>query len=184
MNLFDLQARQVVIAPAALLIPEFKEIWERDSSKDKAIALAELSYVYFVSDYKSVYRSGISEGELHAVVAKDFLKDEAYEPCPQVRSAMLKYMQLQETPSMRLLEASISTVDKLTTYLKHVDLTERDANDKPVYKPSDITNSLKSIGGIVESLHKVRAQVEKEQQQSAKLRGQRLKGNREDPTKK
>ena len=47
-----------------------------------------------------------------------------------------------------------------------------------------ITNSLKSIGGIVESLHKVRAQVEKEQQQSAKLRGQRLKGNREDPTKK
>ncbi len=181
MNLFDLQSRQVVISPAALLIPEFRELWDRDQSEDKEKALAELSYVYFVSDYKSVYRSGISEGELHAVVAKDFLKDEAYEPCPQVRSAMHKYMQLQETPSMRLLQASLSTVDKLTDYLQHVDLTERDNNDKPVYKPSDITNSLKSIGGIVESLHKVRSQVEKEQQQSGALRGQRMKGNREDP---
>ena len=181
MNLFDLQNRKVVISPEALLIPEFKEIWERDETEHKEVALAELSYVYFVSDYKSIYRSGISEGELHAVVAKDFLKDEAYEPCPQVRSAMTKYMMLQETPSMRLLVASLSTVDKLTDYLQHVDLSERDARDKPVYKPSDITNSLKSIGGIVESLHKVRAQVEKEQQQSAALRGQRVKGNREDP---
>ena len=90
-------------------------------------------------------------------------------------------MVLQETPSMRLLMASLSTVDNLTVYLQHVDLTERDSRDKPVYKPSDITNSLKSIGGIVESLHKVRSQVEKEQQTAASLRGQRMKGNREDP---
>ena len=181
MNLFDLQNRIVVISPEALLIPEFKEIWDRDNSKHKEVAMAELSYVYFVSDYKSIYRSGISEGELHAVVAKDFLKDEAYEPCPAVRLAMKKYMVLQETPSMRLLMASLSTVDNLTVYLQHVDLSERDSRDKPVYKPSDITNSLKSIGGIVESLHKVRSQVEKEQQTAASLRGQRMKGNREDP---
>ena len=183
MNLFDLQSRKVVISPEALLIPEFGILWDRDTSDDKEIAYAELSFVYFVTDYKSVYRSGISESEVHAVVAKDFLKDEAYEPCPQVRAAMDKYMILQQTPSMRLLSASLSTTDRLTSYLKYVDLTERDANDRPIYKPSDITNALKSIGAIVESLNKVRAQVEKELQTAATLRGQRLKGNREDPPK-
>ena len=39
----------------------------------------------------------------------------------------------------------------------------------------------KSIGPIIESLNKVKEQVEKEVAQSATLRGRRLKGNREDP---
>jgi hypothetical protein len=61
------------------------------------------------------------------------------------------------------------------------DLDERDEKNKPIYKPNDITNALKSIGGIVESLTKVREQVEKEITQQGALRGQRRKGNREDP---
>jgi hypothetical protein len=73
-------------------------------------------------------------------------------------------------------------VHNLTSYLENVDLEERDSRDKPIYKPSDVTNSLKSIGGIVESLNKVRSLVEKEITQSGTLRGQRRKGNREDPS--
>ena len=68
------------------------------------------------------------------------------------------------------------------SYLENVDLQERDKNGKPIYKPADVTNSLKSIGGIVESLNKVRQQVEREQTSKGTLRGQRQKGNREDPS--
>ena len=75
MKLFDLKARIVVVSPEALLIPEFKDLWDRDKSKDKLKAHRELSYVYFISDYKSPYRSSLTEDKLHGVVAKDFMKD-------------------------------------------------------------------------------------------------------------
>ena len=181
MNLFDLKARVVVISPEALLIPEFKDLWDRDKSKDKLKAHREISYVYFIADYKSPYRSSLTEDKLHGVVAKDFMKDAKYKPDSNVLAAIEKYKELQKTPSMLLLDASIQTVHKLINYLQDIDLTERDKSDKPIYKPSDVTTSLKNIGGIVESLSKVRESVEKEVSEQASLRGQRKKGNREDP---
>ena len=75
----------------------------------------------------------------------------------------------------------MKTIHNLTGYLENVDLAERDARYRPIYQTSDVTNSLKSIGGIVESLNKVRSLVEKEITQIGTLRGQRRKGNREDP---
>ena len=35
MNLFDLKDRKVIVSTEALLIPEFKELWSRDKTKDK-----------------------------------------------------------------------------------------------------------------------------------------------------
>lgn len=182
MNLFDLKGLVVTAHPEALLVPEFKAIWDSDDSEDKSKALRELSFVYFMSDYKSPYVLSLTPDRLKPVVSKDFMKDEDYSPSSLVLEAIAKYKQLQKTPSMGLLEASIKTIHNLTNYLENVDLEERDSRDKPIYKPSDVTNSLKSIGGIVESLNKVRSLVEKEITQSGTLRGQRRKGNREDPS--
>ncbi len=180
-TLFDFKDRKVVVSPEALLIPEFKDIYSRDKSKDKAKAIQQLSYVYFIADYKSPYVSSLSPDALKRVVGKDFMKKEDYEPDSKVSAAIDKYKELQRTPSMLLLDASLQTVHNLTDYLQNVNLQERDKNDKPIYKPSDVTSSLKSIGGIVESLNKVRENVEKEITATAQLRGQRRKGNREDP---
>jgi hypothetical protein len=180
-SLFDYKERNVIVSPEALLIPEFEEIYKRDKSKDKAKAIKELSYIYFISDYKSPYISSLSPDALKRTIGKDFMKDEDYEPDSKILAAIDKYKSIQRTPSMLLLNASLQTVHNLTDYLQNIDLQERDKNDKPIYKPSDVTNSLKNIGGIVDSLNKVRANVEKEIQEAATLRGQRKKGNREDP---
>ena len=180
-DLFDLKNRQVTFAPQALMIPEFKDLWDRDKSKGKEKALREISYVYFLADFKSPYVSSLSPEILERTVAKDFLKDENYEPDSKVLAAIDKYRELQTTPSMLLLEASLKTVHNLTEYLQNVDLQERDKNDKPIYKPNDITGALSKIGNIVESLQKVKENVEREIMHTAKLRGQRQKGNREDP---
>jgi hypothetical protein len=181
MNLFDLRDFNVTISPKALMVPEFKALWDRDKSNSKGTALSELAYVYYLSDFKSPYLLSLDISIVEYTVAKDFMKDESYKPDKVIKEAINKYKSLQETPSMRLLKSSLVTVSKLTDYLETVDLDERDDKNKPIYKPSDITNSLKSIGGIVESLTKVREQVEKEITQQGSLRGQRRKGNREDP---
>ena len=181
MRLFNLKERNVIISPEALLIPEFQDIWKRDKAKNKLKAMRELSYVYFICDYKSPYRASLTLNRLEATVAKDFMKDESYTPDSKISAAIDKYKELQVTPSMRLLDASLKTVHNLIDYLQNVDLQERDKNDRPIYKPSDVTNSLSKIGAIVESLSKVRESVEKEMSEQASLRGQRKKGNREDP---
>jgi len=179
--LFDLKDRKVTFSPQALMIPELKLIWDTDKTEDKVEAIKKLSYIYFLCDYKSPYVLSVPPELVSKVVAKDFMKDEDYEPSPDVLSAVDKYKQLQKTPSMGLLEAATVTIHKLSEYLSHVDLNERDKSGKPVYKPSDVTNSLKSMGGIVESVAKVQEQIEKETIAKGKLRGQRKKGNREDP---
>lgn len=181
MKLLDLKNSSVVVSPEALMVPEFKDIWEGDESESKEKALKELAYIYFTCDYKSPYLRSMGRDKVRLVVAKDFMKDSAYKPGPKIEKAIEKYKDLQTTPSMRLLEASIRTIHNLTNYLETVDLQERDKSNKPIYKPTDVTNSLKSIGGIVESLNKVQEQVEREQTTKGTLRGQRQKGNREDP---
>ncbi len=181
MNLFDLKNGVVVISPEGLLIPEFKALWDEDKTKDKEKALQQLSYVYFISDYKSPYVASYDAHLLLSVVARDFMKDESYDPNHMVLAAIDKYKKLQDTPSMKLLIAAVKTVNNLSTYLEHIDLQERDNAGRPVYKPNDVSTSLSKIGSIVESLKKVREQVERETVQIGQLRGQRKKGNREDP---
>jgi len=181
MKLLDMKNSVVIVSPEALVIPEFKQLWDRDTSKNKERAIKELSFIYFTCDYKSPYLASIGQDKVRLIVSKDFMKDSKYRPDIAVENAIEKYKALQATPSMRLLEASVRTIHNLTNYLETVDLQERDKNGKPIYKPADVTNSLKSIGGIVESLNKVRQQVEREQTSKGTLRGQRQKGNREDP---
>ena len=182
MELFDLRDMVVTVSPQALLIPEFKKIWDDDSTNDKSVALKQLAYVYYISDFKSPYLLSSNPDQVAKLIAKDFMKDEDYVPTSEVMLAIDKYKSLQETPSMRLLSASLSTIHNLSTYLENVNLEERDDRGKPIYKPNDVTGSLSKIGGIVESLTKVREQVEKEITKAGTLRGQRRKGNREDPS--
>jgi len=180
-ELFDLKNRRVTVAPQALWIPEFKDIWEADESDNKDIAMNELAYVYYIADYKSPYLSALTPDLVAQTVAKDFMKDSNYEPNELVLKAIAKYKELKLTPSMLLLNASLKTVHNLIDYMENVDLQERDQHGKPLYKPNDVTGSLAKIGGIVDSINKVRSNVEREIMTTATLRGQRVKGNREDP---
>ncbi len=182
MNLFDLKKGKILLTPQGLLIPEFKVLWDRDKNRNKEKALRDLSYVYFITDYKSPYAvSAPSDDVLSSMVAMDFMKKKKYNPDKEIEAAIKKYKELQFTPSMNLLTASIKTINNLTIYLENVDLQERDKSGKPIYKPSDVTNSLAKIGTIIESLNKVKDQVERETIKIGALRGQRKKGNREDP---
>ncbi len=181
MTLFDFKDRNVIIKPEALLVPEFQALWKRDKTKEKLRATRELSYIYFIADYRSPYRTSLTPNSLESTVASDFMKDPKFKPDPLMGEALKKYQLLQRTPTMGLLASAVTTVHKLTDYLEAVDLNERDKNDKPIYKPSDVTNALKSIGGIVDSLNMVRDSIEKEITKATSIRCQRRKGNREDP---
>ena len=70
MDLFDLRDFTVTISPKALMVPEFKALWDRDKSNNKSTALSELAYVYYLSDFKSPYLLSLDISIVAYTVAK------------------------------------------------------------------------------------------------------------------
>lgn len=161
-----------------LMIPEFKKIWDRDSSKDKSKATKELAYVYFIGDYKSEYN--IYGIEKRDVVAKEVMEDPGFITDEIIENAITKYIKLQETSSMRYLRSIRDTVDSI---IKFNDSLKFDSEkDIKTYNPKLATSALKDVGSIVEDLEKWEKKVYGEEDQM-NIRGGGKVGLFEDPEK-
>jgi hypothetical protein len=178
MGLFDYKDYKVVISPDAAAIPPFRKIWERDKSKEKHKATQELSYIYFVYDFKSPYNI-YPEEDRKIKVNTDFIKDPDWTPDPEVLVAIDEYKEFQRTYSMRFLESARGLADKLSTYFDEVDFNATDESGKPIYSAKDAVSNLKQVGDVIESLDKVEEKVKKEIDSKAKVRGKKIIRDRE-----
>lgn len=172
MQLFQIQDNQPIITPEGLLIPEFAALWRREKSKKKEIATKELSYVYFKADYKSVYQAYLPDVQEKQIIIDVFGKKK-WKPDKVVQQAVDKYIELQQTPSMRLLTSFKGAINSLEKYFKGIDFSKTDSKGNPVYKISEITNALQKAGSIIESLDKVEEKVRKEISSENVARGQK-----------
>lgn len=170
MQLFKLEKNTVQVNPAILTISQFKTLWERDKSKDKKQALLELSFVYFLGDYKSVYLS-VPPEERQQTIIEDLEFPKNWTPDDVVKSCVQKYDELQVTPSMRFLESQLLALEQSIEYFRSVDYKERDSKGKPVYSISEVTKSMKDSAGVLDSLEKIQARVKKELEAKGKIRG-------------
>ena len=170
-----------------LLIPEFKKLVKRSKKCDgdhdgrkKLWALREFTFIYYYCDWKSPLRDYTEEAKKMEAFKVSGLSDKDIDGF--VREAMDIYVKYQETTSTKLLESGKRAVENLTTFFDEVDLQEVDENGKPLYKPMDIMNALKSIGAVYKGLKELEELVKKEQQEQGSIRGQAKRGSREDPT--
>jgi mevalonate pyrophosphate decarboxylase len=170
MGLFDLKDNHLVLHPDALSIPPFREIWERDESKDKSQAYKELCYIFHTCDFKSPYAAHESNRREKEVI-KDFIKEDGWKPDDELLLCVDKYKSFQSTHSMRLLASAREVVDKMCGYFEEVDFTLLDDNDRPVYNAKDVTANIEKIGKIIESLDKVEEKVKKEITSQSHIRG-------------
>ena len=159
MAVFTIENNTVKISPEMLLIPEFNDIWERDKSKDKGRAYKELSFIYFLSDYKSVY-TAYSPEEREDKIKQDFIRDPSWVRDEIVDKAINKYEELQETPSLRLLKSARIASDKLSSFFRTQD---------PEHK--FYTSNLEKLSKIIESIDKLEERVKKEETSSSRVRG-------------
>jgi len=178
MGLFDYKDYKVVIHPDSIAIPAFKAVWERDKTKAKHRATQELSYIYFVNDFKSPYAIYPHKDRV-AKVMGDFMKEADWKPDPVVKAAEKEYNEFQRTYSMRFLESARGLADKLTSYFDEVNFHDTDDRGAPVYKATDAVKNLKEVGNIIESLDKVENKVKKEIDDKAKVRGKAVISDRE-----
>ena len=159
----------------------FKRIADRDKSKDKYRAIKEISYCFFMCDFKSPYTSIVNIDDRKVEVKKALGITEPKDD-QLIIDAITFYNKLQETPSMKLLDAAQNGIDKLTRYLNDFEFDEMDDKGKRINDPAKITIMLKSIGDVCNGLKTVTETVKKEMAIASTSRGQKNIGMFERPS--
>lgn len=166
--------------PEILLIKEFSELMKYERNKcpedPKGVkclrAFREFTYIWLALDWKSLY-SDYDEQERHKLSLEDAGITEEEWNNPEFRAACRKYRDIQESNrSIKMLKAAQNTVDNFIDYFNTiVDLSERDANGKPVFKTKDVIAEISNLHKVHEELQILEAQVKKELTDSTSMRG-------------
>jgi len=162
MNLFELQGHRVVFAPQALGLKPFRDLYDRDKSKNKEIAIAELEYMWFMCDYKSDYSDIIDDEERSEEIISVLDLPKKWEKDDVIQVAMDFYIDRSDSMLMKLYKASKILLSKIVKFAETVDLDERDGNDKPIYNVKQINDMVKQLGGTVESVQHLEKMVKAE----------------------
>lgn len=169
-GIFDMKDGKFIVDPNAIIIPPFKDIWERDKSKTKETAINELCFVYFAADFNSPYIT-FPEDEKIERIKQDFLVKNKLKPDSLLLHSIEVYKQFQETHSMRLLNSARVAADKMSTYFNNINFDDEDDSGKLKYVAKDVASTLANVGKIVESLDKLEEKVKKEIKTTTKVRG-------------
>lgn len=125
MRIIELQDNIIKISPEAIGLAFFKILWSRDKSKDKSKAYKDISYVYYFSDFNSpfyIHPPDQREGLIKLYV----FNDSTFKVDKEIEQAIVAYEELNKTPSMRMLEATIIAINKMDSYLRKVDYDNDD----------------------------------------------------------
>lgn len=176
-HLFKVESNVVFPNEETLLIPPFKDIWDRDTSKGKEQALKELAYVEFMSSLlaSNPYK-GYNEDLRGVVIIKDVFKEDVWVPDELVLSGIkkIKDFQTEASPSYKSYLAAMVANDKINTFFETVDLTKINfKTGTPVYKPKEVTSALLDVDKITASLDSLKKKVEEELFEAVKVKGQK-----------
>lgn len=175
MNLFELNNGVVTFAPQAIVLKPFKDLWDRDKTKDKITATLELSFVYFFCDFKSDFIDIIDEKEREEEIKKILFPNKKWKSDSKIQEAINFYRTRSETVTTKLLENALSAVDKVSTYLSTVDLNDVDERGKPIHDAKKVADTIGSLDKLVESLGKIQDRVKKEREVKERMRGNKEK---------
>lgn len=183
MNLFKFEDYRLVMSEEALAIRAFSNIWNRDKSKHKEVAIQELGYIYFMYDPRSDYMYLTNEVERSMEVKEHEGLDAYWRPDDVMLEAIEVYKQLTTTTSSLLLEDTRFAVDRLRIALRNIDLDEKDDKGKPIYTMNVITSTIKQIPGLIKDLSDAEKQLAKDIADNSRMKGQGAKKLFEDEIK-
>ena len=154
-----------------LLVREFKNLFDKDKSKDKRQAFKELTYIYLALDWKSPY-SQYTELERHEEALRDSGLTEEEFNNPVFREACRKYRALQDSnKSIKMLNAAKTAVDRFIDYFEViVDLNERDQNGKPIFSAEKVMKEVSNLTKVHQELIDLENAVKKELIEQSTLR--------------
>ena len=142
----------------------FKKLLERDKSKDKEVANAEVLFIWYWTDVKSDYLLMDETDRLVELkkdipgLPKNWKKDKV------VDEAIELYTKLSSTILQKLYRDAVKSAEEVGNYLRNTKalLHERDKMERPVTKVGDITKGLKDVKIIMKDLKAAEKELIKE----------------------
>lgn len=115
-RIFKYDNYEVKVAPEALMLRPFKNLWTRDKSKDKSKAQDELAFLYFYCDPRSEYQYIVDDADRMEAVRKGVGFPDNWKPDKQMLEAIDFYSSFDTTASV-LLRMAAKGVEKVKTLL-------------------------------------------------------------------
>lgn len=171
MRLIKIENYELKIADEALLIKPIRMLWNQDRSSKKEKFYEQMSYLYFMADPRSSYAYLLNEEEKKQAIIEQEGLPKDFKPSKLLEDAMEIYKKHTVTVSQKLLESSLIGANKVSIFLREVDLTEEDDKGRPKYQVSTITAALKNVEGIVASIQNLQKKVDQEVEDNTKVRG-------------
>lgn len=177
MELFTVENNTVIPNENTLLIHPFKDIWERDSSERKEIALLEFTYIEFLCSYKKTnpykgYDEQIKEPKIRQNVFRSY---PLWSPDLLINEGIAIYCSFrdQASPSLRFYLGNLEGARKLQHYYETVDLTLTNRSGTLINKPSDVAKGLSEALKVMNTLEALKEKVEQELFNAGKVRADR-----------
>lgn len=182
--LFEVTGKTVFPNAETLLTSPYKEIWERDKSKEKYRALKEFSYIEFLISMKKTnpYRQ-YPEDIKPMKVKEAIFGEEEWRPDELVAEGIntLKKFQREASTTYSYYVAAKKAAEKMREFFEDVDVNERDEKERPIWKPRDITSALNDTEKVLANIKSLEKKVEEELFEEIKTRSNKQISTFADP---
>lgn len=179
-NFFELDSNQnVVVNPDLYTISIFKKILDRDKSKDKSKAIMDLSFIFWMCDFRSYIAdiTDLIQREKEVITLVD--QSGKYKPDKLVEEAMIQYR--KDLPiSLLFLEDVKVAVNELRKYFREVNLQEEDDKGKLKHDANKVMANITKTGELLSTLEKHEEKVKKDLDSNNTVQGGKNKGMYED----
>lgn len=166
MKLLKYEGYKVVIEPELLTLKPFKQIWARDKTVNKDKALAEIAFIYFMTDPRSDYQYLVDDNERMEAIKEGEGLPAKWQPDKVVTEAMNFYMSFKPISAL-LLEDTRFMVDKYRKRLKAQEFDEFEIKDL-----KEAGALIKQIPSLVRDLNEAEKALNSEMRDSGRMRGQ------------
>ena len=171
MKLFTLKGWNLTVSEEAWGLVPFKNILERDNTKEKEEALKDMLFIYFFCDIRSNYLHMPEEIRIKEIKHDIGLPDE-WEYDEVMQEATAFYTKRSKSVIQQLYEDTLMSARAIGTYLRDTEnlLKERDVQGKPVYDITKITNANEKVPKLMANLKAAYKEVIKEKEDTENKR--------------
>ena len=178
MNLieFDKGTYSVKYSPLLVTLEPFKKIIDRDKTKNKEMAIKEISFIAFFADIRSDYMYIVNDEERARELVNDLELPKNWKIDATIKQAIEFYTSRSTTVNSSIYKSACKAAIDISNYLNKTDilLSERDENGKVVTDISKITSALEKVPKIMANLNSAHTELIKEQ----KITEGRTKGSK------
>jgi hypothetical protein len=153
--------------PEMLLLYPYRDIWNRDDSPNKDKALAELAFVWLMTDISSPYNE-MTPAERNRKLTADILDNIPADSLVQL--ACEEWEKMSETTSTKLLQSSRKSLDKLRDYMDNIEFTKEGDQEEAGKNAKKLVEVVSSLSKLLSSVKGLEELVAKEQTQETKVR--------------